>query len=125
MGQWQVSGRWSSENIYIYQLFAIFFFFLLFRAVRAAYGSSQARGRIGATAVGLHHGHSNTGSELHLQLTPQLRAMPDPTEQGQGSNLHLDEYEAGSFLPRHNRNSSCLPSYVAEITEHRSPQQIQ
>ena len=32
-----------------------------------AYGSSQARGQIGAAAVSLHHSHSNTGSEPHLQ----------------------------------------------------------
>ena len=29
-----------------------------------AYGRSQARGRIGATAAGLHHSHSNVGSKL-------------------------------------------------------------
>ena len=37
-----------------------------------AYGSSQAQGRIGATATGLCHSHSNTRSELSLQPTPQL-----------------------------------------------------
>ena len=42
------------------------YFFLLFRAARAANGSSQARGRIGTVAAGLHHGHSNVGSELCL-----------------------------------------------------------
>ena len=54
-----------------------------------AYGGSQARGRIGAIAPGLHHSHSKAESELRLQ--PQLRATPDPlaTEWGQGSNLHL------------------------------------
>ena len=36
-----------------------------------AYGRSQARGRIGAIAAGLHH--SNATSEPCLQLTPQLR----------------------------------------------------
>ena len=41
----------------------IFFFFGIFRAVPIAYGSSQARGQIGATAAGLHHSHSNAGSE--------------------------------------------------------------
>ena len=40
-----------------------FFFFILFRALPVAYGSSQARGRI--------------GSEPHLQPMPQLIAMPD------------------------------------------------
>ena len=46
----------------------IFFSFL--GATPAAYGGSQARGRIRATAAGLHHSHSNTGSEPHLQPTP-------------------------------------------------------
>ena len=41
-------------------------FFLLFRSVPMAYGGSQARGRIGATAASLHHSHSNVGFELHL-----------------------------------------------------------
>ena len=54
------------------------------------YGISQARGLIGAgaAAAGLHHGHSNGRSELHLWATPQVMAMPDPwpTDQGQGSN---------------------------------------
>ena len=40
-------------------LFFVFFFFL--RAAPEAYGGSQARGRIGAVAVSLHHSHSNAG----------------------------------------------------------------
>ena len=40
-----------------------FYLFLLFRAAPAAYGRSQARGRIGATPASLHHNHSHTGSE--------------------------------------------------------------
>ena len=55
-----------------------FFFFFYFRATPAAYGGSQARGRIRAIAAGLHHSHSNMGSEPRLQPTPQLMAMPDP-----------------------------------------------
>ena len=51
-------------------------FFCLFRAAPAAYGSSQARGRIGAVAAGLYQSHAR--SELRLRPTPQLRAMPDP-----------------------------------------------
>ena len=50
----------------------------IFRATPAAYGSSQARGRIGAVAASLHHSHSNSGSEPHLWPTPRLTAMPDP-----------------------------------------------
>ena len=37
-----------------------------------AYGSSQARGRIGSTAASPHHSHSNARSESHP--TPQLTA---------------------------------------------------
>ena len=40
--------------------------FFPFRATPKAYGSSQARDRIGAAAVGLHHSHSHMGSEPHL-----------------------------------------------------------
>ena len=54
------------------------FLFLLFRAAHAAYGSSQARGRIGAIAADLHYSHSNAGSEPRLQPTPQLMAKLDP-----------------------------------------------
>ncbi len=34
-----------------------------FRATLSAYGRSQARDRIGATAAGLHHSHSHAGSK--------------------------------------------------------------
>ena len=43
-----------------------------------AYEGSQATGRIGAVAAGLHHSHSNAGSEPRLRPTPQLTAIPDP-----------------------------------------------
>ena len=55
----------------------LFYFIWLFRATVETYGSSQARGRIGAVAVGLHHIHSKARSEPHLQPTPQLTAMLD------------------------------------------------
>ena len=63
------------SNIYIY-------FFCFFRAVPVACEGSQARGLIGAVAACPHHSHSNARSELRLQPTPQLTAMPDsqPTE---------------------------------------------
>ena len=59
-----------------------------------AHGSSQARGQIGATAAGLHHSHSNEGSEPCLQPTLQLTEMPhlQPTEQDQGLNPHPHGY---------------------------------
>ena len=49
----------------------------LFRAAPAAYGGSQARGWIRATAAGLHYSHNTTRSELHLWPTPHLMATPD------------------------------------------------
>ena len=39
----------------------------LFRAIPAAYVSSQAGGQIGAAAASLHQSHGNAGSELHMQ----------------------------------------------------------
>jgi len=58
--------------------FFFFFFFVFSRAALAAYGGSHARGLIGAIASGLHHSHSNSGSEPLLQPTLQLMAIPDP-----------------------------------------------
>ena len=56
----------------------VLFIYLLFRAALAAYGGSQARGQIRAIAAGLHHSHSNAGSEPRLRPAPQLTATPDP-----------------------------------------------
>ena len=54
------------------------FLFCLFRAAPIAYGSSQARGRIGAVAAGLCPSHTNARSEQSLRPVPQFMAMPDP-----------------------------------------------
>ena len=70
------------------------FFFCLFRTTPAAYRGSQARGQIRSAAASLHHSHSNTRSKSHLRPMLQLEATPDPqpTEGGQGSNLHPHGY---------------------------------
>ena len=49
------------------------FSFIYFRAAPAAYGNSQARGRMRATAAGLHHSHShsNARDESHLYDSSQ------------------------------------------------------
>ena len=50
----------------------LIYFFLIFfilRAAPVAHGNSQARGQIRATAAGLCHSHSNTGSEPPLKPT--------------------------------------------------------
>ena len=76
---WGSFSQWDwevSHNDSLPQTLFSFFFFFLFRAACMACGDSQARGLIGATAAGLHH--SNTRSEPHLRLTPQLKAMLDP-----------------------------------------------
>ena len=59
-------------------LLLLFFVFCLFMATPMEYGSSQARGLIGAVAAGLRQRHSNSRSEPRLQPTPQLIATPDP-----------------------------------------------
>ena len=66
----------SGEIYCINQFFGGFFVcFCFFRAAPAAYGSSQARDRMKATAASLHHGHSNTGSEPHLWLNSTARSL--------------------------------------------------
>ena len=62
-----------SPNSFFF-FFFFFFFFCLFRASHSAYGGSQARDQIRATAASLYHSHSNIGSEPYLQTTPQLKA---------------------------------------------------
>ena len=52
-----------------------FLFFSFFKAVGAAYESSQAGGQITAAAVSLHHSHSNDPShicDLDLSLRQSL-----------------------------------------------------
>ena len=64
-------------TFHIFKIF-IFYLFIYFLTILAAYGGSQARDRIRATAAGLGHNHSNAGSEQHLRPIPQLTATPDP-----------------------------------------------
>ena len=54
------------------------FLVCFFRAAPMVYGSSQARGRIGAVVAGLCHSHSNAGLEPCLLPTPQLMEMLNP-----------------------------------------------
>ena len=64
------------NNVKVLQYFIFYNFF--FKAAPMAHGISQARGGMGAIAVGLHHRHRNTRSEPLLRPTPQLTATPDP-----------------------------------------------
>ena len=67
-----------TQPVQTWELTAFLFSIFLFTAAPAAFGSSQARGRIRTAAAGLYHSHSNTRSELHLQLMPLLAARLDP-----------------------------------------------
>ena len=69
------SSKVTQFYIYIYTDTHAFFFS---RAAPVACGGSQARGQVGAVATGLGQSHSNSGSDPHLQPTPQLTAMRDP-----------------------------------------------
>ena len=53
-----------------------FFFFWSFQGCTCSILGSQAGGQIGVVAASLHHSHSNMGSQLHLQPTAHLVAMP-------------------------------------------------
>ena len=66
-------------------------FFAFSSTAPAAHGGSQARGRIGAVDTGLHQSHSNVGSELCLQTTPQLTAtrIPNPLSKTRDRTHHL------------------------------------
>ena len=59
----------AAWDAHIFQGFfgLVCFVFLLFLGPQVRHrGGSQVRGRIGATAAGLRHGHSNSGSKLRL-----------------------------------------------------------
>ena len=52
-------------------IFLLLLLLCLFRAIPVAYGGSQARGPIRAVAAGLHHSHSNAGSETRQKMELQ------------------------------------------------------
>ena len=72
-------------DIYIWVCVCIYLFiyFCLFRAAPAAHGSSQARGWIRATAVGLHHSSAmwDPSHILNLQHSSQPRWILNPVSE--------------------------------------------
>ena len=64
-------------HLFILQHTGFFLIFFLFKTVSVAYGSSQARSRIEATAAGLHPSRSHTEPWPHLQPAPQLMPTLD------------------------------------------------
>ena len=91
---YHLSPDFAEERMVSYSLSIILFFFWLLRATAVAYGSSQARHQIRATPAGDSRSHSNAGSELCLQPTPQLMTAldPQPAERGKGLNPHPHGY---------------------------------
>ena len=88
-----------------YALDAPFYFIYFFRATSEVYGSSQARGQIGAAAASSRHSHSNIRSESHLQPTPQLVAMPDPLSGARDQTHILIDTSRVCNLLSHSQNS--------------------
>ena len=63
---YQFNSSFQTCPLHVLFLVDFFFFFCIFRATPVAYEIYQARSQIEATAAGLHHSHSNVGSELCL-----------------------------------------------------------
>ena len=69
---------WWNDQFKDYLVSKTCYFLHLFKTVISLYERSQARGPIVAVAPGLHHSHSNAGSEPSLRPTLQLMATLDP-----------------------------------------------
>ena len=74
--------------VYFIYLF-IYLFILLFRATLMAYGGSQARGLIGATAASLPHSHGNARSEPRLQPTSRQHWILNPISKARDQTRNL------------------------------------
>ena len=75
--------------LYLFVLNSRIFSFCVFRATPSAYGDSQASGLIRAVAAALNQSHSNMGSELHLQSTPQLNQILNPLSKARDGTCNL------------------------------------
>ena len=61
------------------------FFFSFFRAAPVAHGSSQTRGRTGATATSLHHSHNaGSGHVCDLHHSSQQCRILNPSSEARG-----------------------------------------
>ena len=92
LGRWEErkSGKehgriFRPEMVFMVSIYLLRLFCFI-RSTSSEYGSSQARGQIGATAASLHHSHSNGGSELHCNLhhSSWQRQIPDPQMEARG-----------------------------------------
>ena len=62
-------NKFKGFLFYFFSKYFLLFIYLLFMAAPMAYGGSQARGWIGATAAGLRHSHSHTWSKPSVTYT--------------------------------------------------------
>ena len=91
----------------------VILFFFLFMAAPTAYGSSQARGWIGAVVASLHNSHSNAGSKTHLQPVLKHAATLNPLTHSARPGIE----PASSWILRvlnllsHNENSERSDSF--------------
>ena len=85
---------WILFLIFVFIFFwlhcGIWFVYLLLRASHMAYGSSQARSQIRATAAILYHSHINLGSESLLRPSWQ-RWIPDPLSEARDQTRILKD----------------------------------
>ena len=84
------------------------FLFFCFRTESAAYGSSQARGRIGAAAAGLCNSHSNASMSHVCNLyhsSWQRRTLNPPSRARDWTCFPVDTSQVLNLLS-HNRNSA-------------------
>ena len=92
-------GTIITPLLFIY-LFIYLFYFLLFRATPAAYGSSQAKGWIGATAPGLHHSHTlHHSSRQRRILNPLIEARDQTRILSDTSQVHYRWATMGTPIP--------------------------
>ena len=89
-------------------------FFFLFRAAPAV---AKLGADIRATAAGLCHSHSNIGSDLHLQITPQFVARPGflPTGRARDQTCILRDTSWALNPLSHNKNASVR--YYSHFTD--------
>ena len=93
-----LSSKYSS-NVLCARVLFIYLFWVFFRAASVAYGSSQTRGQIRATAASLHHSHSNSGSEHIFDLggsSQQHHQILNPLREARDQTLILADTMSGS-----------------------------
>ena len=93
------------------EIYCFILFYLLFKAALLAYGSSQARGQIGAIAASLHHSHSNAWSKPCPRCRHSSRQcrISNPLSKARDQSILMDPSWVLNPLS-HDRNSPTLRS---------------